>query len=33
MSRPRILVVDDDPHAIDLLQRLLGTMGEVLHAS
>ncbi len=33
MNRPRILVVDDDPHAIDLLQRLLGPMGEVLSAS
>jgi DNA-binding NtrC family response regulator len=33
MSRSRILVVDDDPHAIDLLQRLLGTMGDVSHAA
>ncbi|MBL9038218.1 MAG: sigma-54-dependent Fis family transcriptional regulator [Archangium sp.] len=29
MVTPRILVVDDDPHARDLLQRLLGTLGTV----
>jgi DNA-binding NtrC family response regulator len=29
----RILVVDDDPHARDLLQRLLGTFGEVTQAA
>ncbi len=28
----RILVVDDDPHARDLLKRLLGTLGEVVPA-
>jgi DNA-binding NtrC family response regulator len=27
---PRILVVDDDPHARDLLRRLLGALGEVV---
>jgi two-component system response regulator AtoC len=29
---PRILVVDDDPHARDLLRRLLTPMGEVIDA-
>ncbi|MBM7118875.1 sigma-54-dependent transcriptional regulator [Archangium primigenium] len=29
----RILVVDDDPHARDLLKRLLGMLGEVTQAS
>ena len=33
MSRARILVVDDDPHARDLLKRLLGMLGEVSQAS
>jgi two-component system response regulator AtoC len=33
MSRARILVVDDDPHARDLLQRLLRMLGEVTQAS
>jgi DNA-binding NtrC family response regulator len=32
MSTARILVVDDDPQARDLLQRLLGTLGEVTSA-
>ncbi|NMO22929.1 sigma-54-dependent Fis family transcriptional regulator [Pyxidicoccus fallax] len=32
MSTSRILVVDDDPQARDLLQRLLGTLGEVTQA-
>jgi two-component system response regulator AtoC len=32
MTSARILVVDDDPHARDLLQRLLGTLGEVVRA-
>lgn len=32
MTGVRILAVDDDPHARDLLQRLLGTLGEVLLA-
>ena len=31
--KPRILTVDDDPHALDLLQRLLGPMGTVQQAS
>ena len=31
--KPRILTVDDDPHALDLLQRLLGTLGHVQQAS
>ncbi len=31
--KPRILVVDDDPHARDLLQRLLSPMGEVTQAA
>jgi DNA-binding NtrC family response regulator len=31
--KPRILTVDDDPHALDLLQRLLSPMGEVHQAS
>ncbi len=30
---PRILVVDDDPHALDLLSRLLRPMGEVVTAA
>ncbi|GMU59200.1 MAG: sigma-54-dependent Fis family transcriptional regulator [Myxococcaceae bacterium] len=30
---PRLLVVDDDPHALDLLQRLLSPLGEVRQAS
>ena len=33
MSPPRILVVDDDPHARDLLRRLLAPMGEVTEAA
>ncbi|MDY7226769.1 sigma-54-dependent transcriptional regulator [Hyalangium rubrum] len=33
MTAVRILVVDDDPHARDLLQRLLGGLGEVVRAS
>jgi two-component system, NtrC family, response regulator AtoC len=33
MSPARILAVDDDPHARDLLRRLLGTLGEVMQAS
>ncbi|SEL88589.1 MULTISPECIES: sigma-54-dependent transcriptional regulator [Stigmatella] len=33
MSPARILAVDDDPHARDLLRRLLGTLGEVLQAA
>ncbi|XXF79255.1 sigma-54 dependent transcriptional regulator [Myxococcaceae bacterium GXIMD 01537] len=33
MSSARILVVDDDPHARDLLKRLLGPLGEVVQAS
>lgn len=33
MTLMRILVVDDDPHARDLLKRLLGTLGEVVQAS
>ncbi|WP_224361149.1 sigma-54-dependent transcriptional regulator [Hyalangium versicolor] len=33
MTTTRILAVDDDPHARDLLKRLLGTLGEVLAAS
>ncbi|NNC21229.1 sigma-54-dependent Fis family transcriptional regulator [Corallococcus exiguus] len=32
MSTSRILVVDDDPHARDLLQRLLGVLGPVTQA-
>ncbi|WP_164007832.1 sigma-54-dependent transcriptional regulator [Pyxidicoccus trucidator] len=32
MSTARILVVDDDPQARDLLQRLLGTLGAVTQA-
>ncbi|MDC0713557.1 sigma-54 dependent transcriptional regulator [Stigmatella sp. ncwal1] len=32
MKAPRILAVDDDPHARDLLRRLLGTLGEVMQA-
>lgn len=32
MNPARILVVDDDPHARDLLKRLLGTLGEVSQA-
>ncbi|MCE9669278.1 sigma-54 dependent transcriptional regulator [Myxococcus stipitatus] len=32
MSSARILVVDDDPQARDLLQRLLGTLGSVAQA-
>ncbi|WP_163990778.1 sigma-54-dependent transcriptional regulator [Pyxidicoccus caerfyrddinensis] len=32
MSSTRILVVDDDPQARDLLQRLLGTLGTVTQA-
>jgi two-component system response regulator AtoC len=32
MSTTRILVVDDDPQARDLLQRLLGTLGTVTQA-
>ncbi|RUO91139.1 sigma-54-dependent Fis family transcriptional regulator [Corallococcus sp. AB018] len=32
MSTARILVVDDDPHARDLLQRLLGVLGPVTQA-
>ncbi|GMU02898.1 sigma-54 dependent transcriptional regulator [Corallococcus caeni] len=32
MSSARILVVDDDPHARDLLQRLLGVLGPVTQA-
>ncbi len=32
MSTARILVVDDDPQARDLLQRLLGTLGTVTQA-
>ncbi len=31
--KPRILVVDDDPHARDLLKRLLGALGDVEEAS
>ncbi len=31
--KPRILTVDDDPHALDLLKRLLGPMGTVQQAS
>ena len=30
---PRLLVVDDDPHARDLLRRLLGELGEVQQAA
>ncbi|RYZ33878.1 MAG: sigma-54-dependent Fis family transcriptional regulator, partial [Myxococcaceae bacterium] len=33
MSSARILVVDDDPHARDLLQRLLGVLGPVVQAA
>jgi two-component system response regulator AtoC len=33
MSTTRILVVDDDPQARDLLQRLLGTLGTVTQAA
>ncbi|MBU8899046.1 two-component system response regulator [Corallococcus sp. H22C18031201] len=33
MSTARILVVDDDPHARDLLQRLLGMLGSVTQAA
>lgn len=33
MSPARILAVDDDPHARDLLRRLLGTLGEVMQAA
>ncbi|MBN1204296.1 MAG: sigma-54-dependent Fis family transcriptional regulator, partial [Myxococcaceae bacterium] len=33
MTSIRILAVDDDPHARDLLQRLLGTLGEVVLAA
>ncbi|RKG95637.1 sigma-54-dependent Fis family transcriptional regulator [Corallococcus sp. CA053C] len=33
MSPARILVVDDDPHARDLLQRLLGVLGPVVQAA
>jgi DNA-binding NtrC family response regulator len=33
MNQPHILVVDDDPHARDLLQRLLMPMGHVTVAS
>ncbi|HZH13054.1 MAG TPA: sigma-54 dependent transcriptional regulator [Archangium sp.] len=33
MSPARILIVDDDPHARDLLKRLLGMLGEVFQAS
>ncbi|MCY1016670.1 sigma-54-dependent transcriptional regulator [Pyxidicoccus sp. MSG2] len=33
MSTARILVVDDDPQARDLLQRLLGTLGTVTQAA
>jgi two-component system response regulator AtoC len=33
MRPVRILAVDDDPHARDLLQRLLGVLGEVLLAA
>ena len=31
--KPRILTVDDDPHALDLLKRLLSPLGEVQQAS
>ena len=33
MSLPGILVVDDDPHARDLLRRLLGPLGQVSEAA
>jgi DNA-binding NtrC family response regulator len=33
MNAARILVVDDDPHARDLLKRLLGMLGQVHQAS
>ena len=33
MSPPSILVVDDDPHARDLLRRLLGPLGQVSEAA
>jgi two-component system response regulator AtoC len=32
MNRPHILIVDDDPHARDLLRRLLGQMGRISEA-
>jgi len=33
MTAVRLLAVDDDPHARDLLKRLLGTLGEVVLAA